>query len=425
MRCILKRDQFPGSIPEQPILVVSTDCHVGPSLHDDLREYCPQQYLEAFDEYTVAQKALFEESARASGRSFDHAGARSGGLHDPYARLKELDADRTAVEVIFAGGQNPETIPFDGMALFGRGHRGSAADASLRAIGYHIYNRWLADYCSVEPHRHVGVAQVPMWDLEAAIAEVEWAAAHGLKSVNFPSPRRSLPDYNDRRWDPFWAACAANAIVLNTHTGPTPDTSYSGMEYEVLQACEALWFARRGVWYLIFGGVIERYPELKLVLTEQRASWVPQTLKDLDSIYYTEIPQIPAHRVRAKLPLPPSEYWHRNCFLGQSFISREEVGMRHEIGIDNLMWGSDIPHTEGTWPHTDLALRYAFANVGEEDIRKILGLNAVEVFGLDRVKVLEVARRVGPLPSELNQPLGSFPEGAEQSWAFRFRGSHS
>ena len=104
-------------------------------------------------------------------------------------RLADMDRDGVACEVIFHGSTNGEPIPFYDKASI-RTALQYPAKTKLAMEGIGIYNRWLADFCSVEPARHVGLCHLPMWDIEASIAEVIWAHDHGLKGVNFPAPSR-------------------------------------------------------------------------------------------------------------------------------------------------------------------------------------------------------------------------------------------
>jgi predicted TIM-barrel fold metal-dependent hydrolase len=398
-------------------LVVSCDCHVGPSLTDQLRQYCPAEHLEAFDVDVVAGR---EAMAQRRAAVFNGAGAllmendvaKSPGLQDPHARIRELDADGVACEVLFAGGQNAERLPFV-----------SHQDPSKQALGYHIYNQWLADFCSVEPDRHIGVAQVPMWDVAAAVAEVDWAAEHGLRSVNFPVPRDSLKPYNDPSYEPFWAAVAANGMTLNCHGAPPPDMRYTGEEATAILQSEAGFFGTRALPYLVWGGVFERYPNLKLVLTEQGADWVANALRHWDSIWYSKwFPEV-VETIRRKVPRLPSEYFRENIFIARSFMARYELEDAVQGGyVDNMLWGSDMPHIEGTWPNTEASLRMTFSGIPTPVVAKVLGATAVDVFGLDGQKLRAIADRIGPRVSDIDHPLQEVPAGVGRSQGFRTRG---
>jgi hypothetical protein len=122
---------------------------------------------------------------------------------------------------------------------------------------------------------------------------------------------------------------------------------------------------------------------------------------------------------------PPSERWKKCCFVGGSFMAPFEAEMHTQIGPVNLLWGSDYPHPEGTWPNTRLHYRHALSALGEEETRKILGTNALAVFDLDAVKLGEIAAKIGPRPSEVATPLPASEFPAVPGYAFRELGSFS
>jgi hypothetical protein len=157
---------------------------------------------------------------------------------------------------------------------------------------------------------------------------------------------------------------------------------------------------RRPMWQLMLGGVFDRHPNLKLVLTEIRLDWIPATLQHLDAVYERHRADLPAKR-------KPSEYWQTNCLAGASFIHKAEVEMRHDIGVETILFGRDFPHPEGTWPNTKDWLRHAFAGVPEDEVRLMLGENAVRFLRLDRERLAEIARRIGPTIDDIT---GSGPE---------------
>ena len=103
------------------------------------------------------------------------------------------------------------------------------------------------------------------------------------------------------------------------------------------------------------------------------------------------------------MSLTPEEYFQRNCFIGASFLAPHEIGSRYDIGVDKLMWGSDYPHMEGTWPDTMNKLRETFHDVDEKEVRAILGETAIDVFGFDRALMEEAAARIGPDIGDIQQ----------------------
>lgn len=429
----------------KPYLVISTDSHAGPSVSRDLRPYCPSRYLRDYDDFVAAlerdqqAKPLDRDDKLVGGNAhvrltqlarqdpdapewLKAAWARSracSGLQDPDARRADMDADGVAVDVIFAGGDNGETLPFAGIGI----DAGSPEmPPELKAVGGHIWNEWLADFVSGARERHIGVMQIPIWDVPAAVKEITWARQAGLKAVNFPAPRRDYPPYTDSVYEPLWSLCAQLRVPLVTHSGGgEPALGLDGPLGRAVSAAEIHWLSRRGLWQLIFGGVFERHPGLKLVFTEQRVTWVPETLRDLDSIYCSQ-----AHReVAATLSRRPSEYWSDHCFLSGSFLAPFEAAARHEVGLTNLMWGSDYPHQEGTWPRTRLAMRNALAGIAEDEVRMILGENALEVFDIEEDRVRDIARLIGPSPSELDAKPGADELPQFVGAAFRSIGTYA
>ena len=261
-----------------------------------------------------------------------------------------MDRDGIAAEVIFHGSQNGEPMPFLPQLL---GNNASFdIDPVLAPVGERIYNRWLADFCSVEPERHVGLAHVPMWDIDAAVREVEWAAEAGLRGVNFPAPRHGVYlEYNDRAWEPFWSACQACGMTLATHVGVASPGRASGPEALALTSIEdGGYFARRAIWWMIFGGVFERHRDLHLVITESPGEWWTHTMVELDSTWLSQADWNAA--LREQVPRRPSEYCASNVFVGASFLAPFEAARAVDEGYaSQLLWGSDYPHIEGTWQY--------------------------------------------------------------------------
>ena len=128
-------------------------------------------------------------------------------------------------------------------------------------------------------------------------------------------------------------------------------------------------------------------------------------LKALDHLYENKMLRMA--NAEGKLPMPPSDYWHRQCYVGASSISRAEVEMRHETGLETMMFGTDYPHNEGTWPTTLKWLKRVFEDVPEPDVRQILGENAIRCYDLDRVELSAAAERCGPSIQDLT---GGMPD---------------
>jgi predicted TIM-barrel fold metal-dependent hydrolase len=410
-------------VAQERVLVISTDTHIGPPL-SELRQYCEASLLDEYDRFT--ESALRLDSFLGPGDLHVHPRVLEaffnnlGPSHfDREQRLRDMDEQGIVTEVLFHGSQNGQPIPFLAMGMGGI----PADDTNgflLAAAGMRIYNRWLADYCMQEPARHVGLAQIPVWDLDLAVAEVEWAAEAGLRGINMPAPRSSLLPFNSREWDRFWSAVEASGLSLNTHAGSADVfLDGGGPEGTAIGTVELTVATRRSLWVMIFGGVFERHPGLNLVLAELPGLWAATLLDELDSIW-----RAPHHVIQTVIPEPPSFYFRRNCFITGSFMSQKEAGhMRdHDLG-ENYLWGSDYPHIESVHPHTLASMRMAFAGQTEDFIRNVAGRNAARIYGLPEDELAKVADRIGPTLDDLMEPFGSDQIPADMVCSLGFRQS--
>ena len=395
------------------LVVVSADCHAGP-LPEQARAYVDAEFRDAFDEW------LADGDARAR-RQADHTGqaiygeealedftaldaVSEGGLDgawDSARRLGELEADGVVAEVIYPGGGGSTIAPFDaGLMTYQYEQDPAVWDAGCRA-----YNRWLADFCNEAPGRRAGVALVTLDDVDATVREIDRFRGRGIfGGILLPSGTGSNPLLNHPRYEPIWAACAAQSIPVHTHSGWTPN--YGDFPGSLgIFVTEITWFAHRAFWLLAWSGVFERHPSLRLVMTEQGATWIPDTLAQMDRTY-----GMPMFRhLRRQLPLAPSEYFARQGYVGASFLGSDEAAARHDIGVSKLMWGSDYPHIEGTWPHTETKLKEGFADVPSAEVVRMVGQNAIDVYGFDRSMLTDLAGRIGPAADILGTGSPSAP----------------
>lgn len=416
-----------GADAGQHVVVVSSDTHIGPLLVEQLRDYCPKRYLEDFDQFARAYHRELEADDNVP--SFIVDGLKPGigspnldslGHHDMDVRIKEMDADGVAAEVIFHNSQNGQPMPFRPLS----GHFGydTITDPELVSVGLHIYNRWLADACSVEPERHAGLVHLPMWDVDAAVEELEWARGAGLRGINFPAMRGDLPPYNDdSTWERLWSAAEALEMPLTTHIGGGSPATFTGPEAVPLKMFEdAHVFGYRGVHWLIFGGVFERHPNLDMVVTEIAGTWIPHYLALLDDIWHGGKNKYDGFRER--VPRLASEYFMEHIYFGASFMAHHEAehAVREDY-VDRIMWGSDYPHVESTWQAgyelngecaNRLALRNTFGEVPKDAVRAMAGETAMKVYGFDPAKLQAVADRIdAPTMEDLSTRPSELPKG--------------
>ena len=331
-------------------------------------------------------------------------------------RLAYLEAQGIHAEVVFpgpvlAGGLSP--------AMYLGGHSSKNLEVVWPALS--AYNRWLAEFCAAAPGRRTGCIPIDLHDMDRAVAEVAWARANGLHGgIMLPamSLRNGMPGYADDYYEPLWSACEDHGIVVNLHTGASGTATDAKQLYDAkhggfLGLYEVFVFTRRPLWFLIFGGVFDRHPDLKVVVTENGVQWLPSLVRDMESFFDTH----GGAPVRSYLKMRPAEYVDRHVFLGGSLMKRSEAEMREEIGVDRLMWGADYPHLEGAAPVHRLVLRQVFGGMPEEDLRKILGANAVQVFGFDGDLLQGVADRVGPTVADLSTPVSMDEIPKTFSWS--------
>jgi len=383
-----------ASVPR--LLIISSDCHAG-ARPETYREYLPLRFRAAADAWW---EAFEQEMAKRAGTFFDQDSQEgfdksksvleggTAGEWDPAIRVRELEADGIVGEVIF-----PQMAPFGAGLMQYR----TPIDPEQNLAGIRAYNRWLADLCNANPGRHAGVALINAEDVEDAVGEIRWAREHGLfGGVLIPASTGGHPYYHDPRYEPIWAVCEDLDMPVHTHSGWSPDYGDAPASTAMFIS-EVSWYAHRPFTALLWSGVFERYPRLKLVMTEQGNSWVHDALRMFERHYDS-----PYFKYFHKdLSLRPREYFERQCFIGASFLHPEDCAERHRIGTQKLMWGSDYPHLEGTWPNTMDSLRRTFSTVPEDELRAMLGGNAAGVFGFDVGRLERLAQKIGPTLGEL------------------------
>jgi predicted TIM-barrel fold metal-dependent hydrolase len=380
-------------------LIVSADGHAGADLRD-YRAYLPSRWHEEFDAWADAFVNPWGDLVRPDAdRNWNHD-----------RRVRELDADGVAAEVLF-----PNTIPpfFPIGALLAQ--LPSRADYPRRWAGLQAHNRWLADFCAQQPGRRGGIIQILLNDVDDAVAEIRWAKTQpGLNGgILLPGVAPNHPDVPglwDPIYEPIWQVCAELQVPINHHSGAGLPDYGSSAAGRAVQLIEIPIFSHRALWHLIFAGVFERHPSLRFILTEQGTGWIPGGLASLDWFYRRMmIPAAPEHlfggAAASELSLLPSEYFARNCYVGASFIRPIEADLRHLVGVDRIMWGTDYPHSEGSTPYSREALRASFAHVAVDECRLMLGGTAAEVYDFDLPLLSTVASRIGPTLDEVHVPL--------------------
>ena len=387
-------------------LVISADCHAGLPIQQ-YRDWLEPKYRDAFDaalpgelELRQLERDTFLDKGFQAEWETGRVPEGMRGAWDSDERNRQLDEDGIAGEVIFPDGVTEMNAP-----PFGAGFTLPVVgvDPELQWAGARAHNRWIAEFCALAPERRAGVAIVPLlWDIEEAVSEIRRAREAGLRGIVIPAIFEGHPPYHHPRYEPVWRTCAELDMVIHTHGGAAPDYgSFDDQGTMGIYMTEFAWWAWRPTWFLIWGGVFERYPNLKFVVTELGATWAPLIKQVMDHRFEKNHITAKLSDYGGELRMLPSEYFDRNVFIGSSFAPRGDVEARHAIGLGNIMWGSDFPHPEGLWPHTAEFLRGSFHDVPEDERVTMLGGNALDVYGFDQVVLGELAAEIGPSPADL------------------------
>jgi predicted TIM-barrel fold metal-dependent hydrolase len=331
------------------------------------REYVPGRIRRAD---RMAATGLYDDGKRGVRR-----------LTDPDLRLADQDRDGVQAEVLYGI-----------LGATGRLNDGEAAAEVMR-----VYNEWLADFCATHPERYAGLAAIPNQPIEAAIAEVERVAKRGVVRGLDIANSADLTALWDPAWEPLWDAVEASGRPLHFHTIGTrlpddlqrlvfigADLSRAGPDVgDAEKRAARVAFATHITGFqinmanvlmsLIFGGVLERHPRLRVVLGEAGIGWIPYVLWRMDAEWEDQFKDLP-------LAMAPSAYWHRQCW---ATYQTDPVGLKllDVLGEDRVMWGSDFPHPDGVWPDSREVIAAELGHLPPATRRKVVCDNAARLYG--------------------------------------------
>ncbi len=301
------------------------------------------------------------------------------GAYDPVARLAMMDEAGVHAQVIF-----PNTVGLGGQAL-----GGAVEDVAFRLLCMEIYNDSNAEMQEASGNRLLPMAVLPAWDVDSCVREAQRCAAMGMRGVNMTSDPQDQggPDLASRAWDPLWEACADLHLPVHFHIGASLTTmtffdNYPWPSHDddtKLAIGGTLLFIGNGrvVVNIICSGMLERYPELKIVSVESGAGWVPFILEALDYEMAENAPKL-----REELSLSPSEYFKRQIYATTWFERTDLPALVRAVGEDNILFETDFPHPTCLYPDP---LGSAIANMRELTTAqrdKILSGNAVDLYRL-------------------------------------------
>lgn len=291
-----------------------------------------------------------------------YADALAGGW-DPGQRIKDQDVDGVEGEVLYT------TL---GFRLYWM------QDDGLKRACFRVYNDWLSEFCSYDRYRYVGLALISLTNIDEAIKELTRAANLGHRGAMIPlSPAPGDPPYTSQAYDPFWAAAQDLdlAMVLHENTGGA-ESRLSPSSYwdphmsvgSILRPQEV----QRSLAHMLVSGVFERFPQLRVVSAENGTDWLPWFIGRVSR-------NRGASLFPTKLAMKPIEYFHRNVYF--TYINEPDAVENVElIGVDNLMFATDYPHSASTWPRSQQIVSRDFEDMDDAVRRKLIHDNVLDVF---------------------------------------------
>jgi len=291
------------------------------------------------------------------------------GCYDPVARAEDFRADGIVGSVLF-----PSLPGFGGRVL------SQFEDKELAHLCVQAYNDFVIDeWCAAAPDMFVPTIITQLWDTELGAAEMRRCAEKGARAVSFPENPSylKLPSFHTEHWDPIFEAFEDTGMACSMHLGssghiplPTPDSHFS-----VAIAGSPAVVGVETLVDLLFGTLPHRFPDVKFVMTEGGVGYIPYVLERADFVWTK-------HRVWAPFPdTKPSEVFHRQfavCAVNETFgLSEQAI---EAIGIDNVLWESDYPHSETTWPASQSEAAKVLGHLTDEQIAKITYQNAERLF---------------------------------------------
>jgi predicted TIM-barrel fold metal-dependent hydrolase len=314
--------------------------------------------------------ARFEAPETISGQGRFEDVPRGG--YDPEQHLRDMELDGVAGEVLY---------PSQGLFYF------RVADGALMSAIFRAYNDWLAEFCRADSSRLKGIAMINLDDVQDGQRELERAARLGLAGAMITEYPLEHRRYDQPEYEPFWAAAEALRMPLSLHTATRRQGKIRGAGEKTLRDASSratkAFYPALSMCDMIFSGVFERYPRLTLAIVEFELAWAPHVLTSMD---YTYRERHGEAIYRFRDGLRPSDFFHRNVVLS---FQEDAIGirLRDAIGVDNMMWGSDYPHSESTFPRSREILKEILAGVPADEQARIVGGNTARVYHFDVARV--------------------------------------
>ena len=294
------------------------------------------------------------------------------GGYDPEEHIKDMKLDGVSGELLY---------PSQGLFFF------KVADPELLSAIFRAYNDWLAEFCATHPDRLKGIAMINLDDVQDGIGELERTAGLGMAGAMITEYPAEARRYDNTEYEPFWAAAQDLNMPLSLHTATSREGRSRGAGPRSIRdasnRANKVFLPATSLCDMIFSGVFERYPGLKVAIVEFELAWAPHLLGTMD---YTYIERQKEASYRFKGNVMPSDFFHNNVYLS---FQEDAVGirLRDVIGVDSLMWGSDYPHAESTFPRSQEILDRILAGVPQDEKSKIVGGNAARLYAFDLERI--------------------------------------
>jgi predicted TIM-barrel fold metal-dependent hydrolase len=285
------------------------------------------------------------------------------GCHEIADRIKDMDIEGTWAQLCF-----PNFGGFAGSTFY------AAEDKDFAKLCISAYNDFILDeWCAYAPQRQIPLMMVPSWDRDASVAEIDRTAAKGAKSVSFiEAPHKlGLPSFHTDHWDPILRICEEAGLPLSMHfgSGGMPQGLAPDGDMFISIALYGLNSMMATV-DLLMSDVFYKFPNLKVALSEGGIGWMPYLLERIDYSWGRH-----KYWCNVNADKLPSELFREHIY--GCFISDQSgLEQRHRIGVDNIMFESDYPHSDSNWPHTRKLLAEHLVDVPDDEARKIVELNA-------------------------------------------------
>ncbi|MDH3706353.1 MAG: amidohydrolase, partial [Acidimicrobiia bacterium] len=296
------------------------------------------------------------------------------GCYEPQARLADMDLNHVEASLCF-----PNYPRFCGQLFAER------QDRQLARLCVEAYNDWMIDeWCGDSDGRLIPLCIVPLWDPQLAAAEIRRNAGRGCRAVAWSELPAwlGLPSIHTDHWDPFFAACEETDTVICMHIGSgTRTLTTSADAPTVVTANMIVANSAASMIDWLFSGKFEQFPGLKLLYAESQIGWIPYFVERADDTWQTH--QWAQGEERSELP--PSHYYRRHihsCF----FKDTVGIDLLDKVGIDNVLFETDYPHQDGTFPHSRQIAEKLFGHLEPEVIHKLARGNAIELLSLDHLR---------------------------------------